>query len=68
MFALSAGLIRTIVEDDKRVEIHGMDLSITEAVVLPDSPFGDHVRFGLPLNILLWIAATILIPVFCPLV
>lgn len=30
--------------------------------------FGDYFRFGLPLNILLWIAATILIPVFWPLV
>ncbi len=29
--------------------------------------FGDYFRFGLPLNILLWIAATILIPVFWPL-
>ena len=30
--------------------------------------FGDYFRFGLPLNIILWIAATILIPVFYPLV
>jgi di/tricarboxylate transporter len=30
--------------------------------------FGDYFRFGLPLNVLLWIAATILIPVFWPLV
>lgn len=29
--------------------------------------FGDYFRFGLPLNILLWIAATFLIPVFWPL-
>jgi len=29
--------------------------------------FGDYFRFGLPLNILLWIAATALIPVFWPL-
>ncbi|NNE44078.1 MAG: SLC13 family permease [Gemmatimonadetes bacterium] len=29
--------------------------------------FGDYFRFGLPLNIMLWIAATILIPVFYPL-
>ncbi len=29
--------------------------------------YGDYLRFGLPLNILLWIAATILIPIFYPL-
>jgi di/tricarboxylate transporter len=29
--------------------------------------FGDYFRFGLPLNVLLWIAATFLIPVFFPL-
>ena len=29
--------------------------------------FGDYLRFGLPLNIILWIAATVLIPVFYPL-
>ena len=29
--------------------------------------FGDYFRFGLPLNVLLWIAATFLIPVFWPL-
>ncbi|MCA9752551.1 MAG: SLC13 family permease [Gemmatimonadetes bacterium] len=29
--------------------------------------FGDYFRFGLPLNVLLWIAATMLIPVFYPL-
>jgi di/tricarboxylate transporter len=28
--------------------------------------FGDYFRFGLPLNVLLWIAATLLIPVFWP--
>jgi di/tricarboxylate transporter len=29
--------------------------------------FGDYFRFGLPLNILLWLAATLLIPRFWPL-
>jgi di/tricarboxylate transporter len=29
--------------------------------------FGDYFRFGLPLNVMLWIAATFLIPVFWPL-
>lgn len=29
--------------------------------------FGDYFRFGLPLNVLLWIVATVLIPVFYPL-
>ncbi|HMB71773.1 MAG TPA: SLC13 family permease, partial [bacterium] len=29
--------------------------------------FGDYFRFGLPLNVLLWIAATFLIPFFYPL-
>ncbi|MDP6461891.1 MAG: anion permease, partial [Gemmatimonadota bacterium] len=29
--------------------------------------FADYIRFGLPLNLLLWVAATILIPVFWPL-
>jgi len=31
--------IASVVEDEKRVEIRSMDLSIVEAVVLPDSPF-----------------------------
>jgi di/tricarboxylate transporter len=30
--------------------------------------FGDYFRFGLPLNVLLWIAASVLIPLFWPLV
>jgi di/tricarboxylate transporter len=29
--------------------------------------FGDYIRFGLPLNLLLWAAATFLIPMFWPL-
>jgi di/tricarboxylate transporter len=29
--------------------------------------FGDYFRFGLPLNLLLWIGASLLIPVFFPL-
>ena len=29
--------------------------------------FGDYFRFGLPLNILMWAAATLLIPLFLPL-
>jgi di/tricarboxylate transporter len=29
--------------------------------------FGDYVRFGLPLNVLLWVVATLLIPLFWPL-
>ena len=29
--------------------------------------FADYLRFGLPLNVLMWIVATILIPIFWPL-
>ncbi len=40
----------------------------TNAIVMGPGgyTFGDYIRFGLPLNILLWIAATFLIPVFYP--
>ncbi len=31
--------VATVVEDEKRVEMRSMNLAITEAVVLPDSPF-----------------------------
>ncbi|MDP6461647.1 MAG: SLC13 family permease, partial [Gemmatimonadota bacterium] len=31
--------VASVVEDEKRVEVRSMDLSIAEAVVLPDSPF-----------------------------
>jgi di/tricarboxylate transporter len=41
--------VASVVEDEKRVEVHSMDLSIAEAVVLPDSRFvGRRVsRLGL---------------------
>ena len=42
--------IATVVEDDRRVEVHSMDLSIVEAVVLPDSPFVGRTVATLGLN------------------
>lgn len=42
--------IATVVEDDRRVEVHAMDLSIVEAVVLPDSPFVGRTVATLGLN------------------
>jgi len=42
--------IASVVEDEKRVQVRSMDLSIAEAVVLPDSPFVGRQVAGLGLN------------------
>jgi di/tricarboxylate transporter len=42
--------IASVVEDEKRVEVRSMDLSIAEAVVLPDSPFVGRTVSMLGLN------------------
>jgi di/tricarboxylate transporter len=42
--------IASVVEDEKRVEVRSMDLSIVEAVVLPDSPFVGRAVASLGLN------------------
>ncbi|GJM45275.1 MAG: membrane protein [Gemmatimonadota bacterium] len=42
--------IASVVEDEKRVEVRTMDLSIVEAVVLPDSPFVGRAVSTLGLN------------------
>jgi di/tricarboxylate transporter len=42
--------IASVVEDEKRVEVRSMDLSIAEAVVLPDSPFVGRAVSQLGLN------------------
>ncbi len=42
--------IASVVEDEKRVEVRSMDLSIAEAVVLPDSPFVGRPVSRLGLN------------------
>ena len=42
--------IASVVEDEKRVEVRSMDLSIAEAVVLPDSPYVGRTVSRLGLN------------------
>jgi di/tricarboxylate transporter len=42
--------IASVLEDEKRVQVRSMDLSIAEAVVLPDSPFVGRQVAGLGLN------------------
>ncbi len=50
-FIDSSGVrIASVVEDEKRVEVRQMDLSIAEAVVLPDSPFVGRAVSSLGLN------------------
>ena len=42
--------VASVIEDEKRVEVRSMDLSIAEAVVLPDSPFVGRPVSRLGLN------------------